>query len=436
MRLGILGGGLSGVTLQSAFSGMSEILEKEVRIGGLCRTFHKDDFYYDIGGHILFSKDQGVLRYIKKVLADNFAQGRRVNKILLKGRYIKYPFENGLSSLEKEDIFKCLVGFLKADLSQKPKNFLEWIYCTFGRGIAENYLVPYNRKIWKVPLESVGMEWVGRVPRPSVEEIVKSALGIETEGYIHQLNFYYPAFGGIESLVKSILKPNKRAAITTGFEVKSIRRKKRQWCISGGDDKRYFDKLVVTIPVKEAVRYLDRVPHRVRSAAESLRHYMVRVVMVGVRNSSLLDKSAIYLPQEDVLFHRVCYMGYFSRQNVPKGKSSLIAEMTTYKNHDLYKASNDVVIERTLRDLHRLGIIDKREVCTTEIQNIEFGYIFYDLGYQKHIRILKAYFNSLGIELLGRFAEFEYINMDEVILRSLRLAGKLNALKGKLDKKR
>ena len=63
---------------------------------------------------------------------------------------------------------------------------------TFGRSIAEKYFLPYNRKIWKTEPREMGLEWVGRVPKPPMEDVVKSALGIETEGYTHQLHFRYP----------------------------------------------------------------------------------------------------------------------------------------------------------------------------------------------------------------------------------------------------
>ena len=61
---------------------------------------------------------------------------------------MKYPFENNLAALEKQDCCKCLIGYLKADFPKRA-DFEEWMYYSFGQGIAEKYLVPYNRKIWK-----------------------------------------------------------------------------------------------------------------------------------------------------------------------------------------------------------------------------------------------------------------------------------------------
>ncbi|MBN2136877.1 MAG: FAD-dependent oxidoreductase [Sedimentisphaerales bacterium] len=424
LNIGILGGGLSAIALGGQLAHDFEILEKEERPGGLCRSFQKEGFRYDLGGHILFSKDESVMEFVRDALGDNANRCRRNNKIFFKGRYVKYPFENGLGDLEKEDIYKCLAGFLKNE-HKRPRNFKEWIYYTFGDGIAEAYLIPYNRKIWKCPLEKMAMEWVERIPRPPVEDIIKSAIGIETEGYLHQLYFHYPARGGIEALVKALIADGK--PVTTGFEVTGIRRKRGEWIVSNGCEEKMFEKIVVTMPVLKALECMDDVPGDVLRAARSLVHNRVRVVMVGVNNTSLLDKSAIYFPSPEVVFHRACFMGYFSVSNVPSGQSSLIAEVTANGRDEVGEICDSGLVERVIDDLARLGVIDEKDVVTTDVTNIEYGYVVYDSNYAANVRIVRGYASSLGIELLGRFGEFEYLNMDEVIRRSHRLAEKLNA---------
>lgn len=427
MRIGILGGGLSGITLQSFLEMESEILEKEDRVGGLCRTFEKEGFSYDVGGHILFSKDEKIMKLVRAVLAGNINYCKRDSKIFFKGRFVKYPFENGLGVLDKEDIYECLIGYLQNE-HPKPTNFLEWIYYTFGNGLSEKYLVPYNQKIWKYDLKKMSLEWMERIPKPPVEDVVKSALGIETEGYVHQLYFNYPAVGGIEGLVKAFVKKNSK--ITTGFEIRTIRKDGKEWLVSDGRNNRCYDQLILTIPVKEAVKYFPTVPEEVRRATEALIHNSVRVVLVGVKNETLSDRGAVYVPSPEVVAHRLCYMGYFSRNNVPSGKSSLMAEITTNPLIELHTVADDLLIEKVVEDLHKVGIINKQDVTITDIKNLEYGYVVYDLDYQKNMKIVRDYFQELGIILHGRFAEFEYINMDEVINRSLKLAETLNKFKG------
>ena len=95
-------------------------------------------------------------------------------------------------------------------------------------------MVPYNEKIWKYPTDNMSLHWVdGRIPRPPVDDVIKSAIGIATEGYTHQSVFSYPLDGGIEALVKAIAQPVE-PCIRTGFPVRSIRKQGGRWLISDG----------------------------------------------------------------------------------------------------------------------------------------------------------------------------------------------------------
>ncbi len=217
MKTAILGGGLSGLTLARLLYEKGTdlvILEAEPEYGGLCRSYISDGFTFDTGGsHIIFSRDAEVLAFMRKMIQGNEQENIRNTKIFYKGRYVKYPFENGLSDLPAEDRFFCISEFVKTLVAVEkgelapPRTFRDWIYYTFGKGIAECYMVPYNEKIWKYPTDSMSLHWVdGRIPRPPIDDVIKSAIGISTEGYIHQAVFSYPLDGGIESLVKAIAR--------------------------------------------------------------------------------------------------------------------------------------------------------------------------------------------------------------------------------------
>ena len=74
----------------------------------------------------------------------------------------------------------------------------------------------------------------------------------------------------------------------------------------------------------------------------------------------------------------------------------------------------------------KIEIIYKKDVCYSKVIRTKYAYVIYDLNYQKNITILKDYIKSLGIFLCGRFAEFEYLNMDDCVDRGLKLASELN----------
>ena len=78
----ILGAGLAGLAAAHYLGGDIPVLEAEEKPGGLCRSYQRDGFTYDIGGHILFSRDRDLLDELTSWLGDNLDRRRRNNQIL------------------------------------------------------------------------------------------------------------------------------------------------------------------------------------------------------------------------------------------------------------------------------------------------------------------------------------------------------------------
>jgi len=428
MRTAILGGGLTGLTLGYFFNQKGiefEILEKEQECGGLMRSLQEDGFTFDWGGsHIIFSKDKEVLDFMLNLLGDNKVKNRRNAKILYKGRYLKYPFENGLADLPKQDNFECLYHFIqnlirkeKGEL-ERPSNLKEWFYYIFGKGIAEKYLIPYNEKIWKYPLEKMSLEWVERIPNPPVEDIIKSSLGIETEGYTHQLYFHYPRAGGIQALIKS-LERKMRDKVIINFDVKHIRKEDGKWIVSNGKEERIYDKIISTIPIHYLVDALNA-PEEVKNVANNLKFNSLITVMIGVDKPKINDLTWLYIPDKDVLAHRVSFPSNYSPYVAREGKSSILAEISCKFGDDIWKMKDKDLIEITVEDLHRLKIFKKDDVCLLEARRVKYAYVINDLDYHKNMRLVQDYvMEKRGIDLVGRFSEFKYLNMDDCIRRAM-----------------
>lgn len=426
MKIGILGGGISGITLQRLVEHDATVLESAPKIGGLCQTFWWNGYGYDIGGHVLFSKHNHVTDLVNERLGDNINQCRRENKILFKGRYVKYPFENDLGVLDPQDRFECLNSYVQNDWKGEPKNLREWAYATFGKGIAEKYLIPYNEKIWKRDPSEIALEWVSRIPKPPMEDVIKSAVGIPTEGYTHQLFFRYPLHGGFEAVVEAIRKPG--ADVRVDAKVDRIRRDGTGWMVRFGAEEERFDRIVVAFPIHEALPCFADVPQRVQDAVADLVFNAMRVTLVVLNDGSLLDKSAVYIPDPTVLPHRACFMGFFSPSLVKPGTSSLVAETTMRPGSDLDRMEPVEFDRRVVEDLDRAGVIDQSKVVHVESRRLHYAYPVYTLTHARNTAILREWAASEGIDLLGRFAEFDYINSDECIHRAMRLAERLNAI--------
>lgn len=423
MKIAILGGGLAGLTLGYLLNRKGydfTILEKNPETSGLLKSVNIEGFTFDVGGsHIIFSKDREILNFMVSLLGENVVRNRRNAKIFYKGHYVKYPFENGLADLPKEDKFECLYYFIQnliakeKGLLKHPKNLKEWFYYTFGKGIAEKYLIPYNEKIWKYPLEDISTIWVERIPQPPIEDVIKSALGIPTEGYTHQLYFYYPKYGGIQSLAKALEEPIKDK-IVTNFKVKKVRRDDK-WIISNGKIEFEFDKVISTIPLPELIKALDDVPRSVREAVGNLKYNSLVTVGIGVDTPKLNNFSWLYIPDKEVLTHRVSFPSNYSPYVAPNGKSSVLAEITYREDDEISNMSDEEIAERTIEDLHKLGIINRDDVIITTVYRFKYAYVIYDLNYKQNLKIVHNYLKSIGVDYVGRFACWEYANMDTTI---------------------
>ena len=376
-----------------------------------------------MGGHIIFSKDKEILDFELSLLKDKVDRHYRSAAIWFKGRMVKYPFENGLAALNPQDKFDCLYNFLENP--QRPQhNFEDWIYNTFGKGLAELYLIPYNTKIWKTPANEMGTHWVERVPKPTVEEIVKSALGMETEGYVHQLHFYYPKSGGFQVLPDTF-EALIQGRIVKNFEIKRIARNKNGWEVSNGSQARQYKNIVCAMPIFDFIRALDNKPPEVVRAVEALQYNSMIVVLVGLRKKHKLTQLGIYFPQEDLLFHRITCLDYFGEGNVPPGCSSLQAEVTARPGSALWLMKDEDLTSAVVSGLVREGLIEARDVVTTTSRRTKYAYPLYDLNREKNLEVITAFCKSEKIELCGRFAEFVYYNSDGILRSSKTLASRL-----------
>ena len=116
MKIAILGAGISGTTLARLLAADGHtvvVLEKSDRAGGLCKSQNVGGFVVDeAGGHIIYSKNQGVLDRMIDTCGgpDGVVRTDRKTRIRWHDRWVPYPFENGVGHLTKEAIVDCMQG--------------------------------------------------------------------------------------------------------------------------------------------------------------------------------------------------------------------------------------------------------------------------------------------------------------------------------------
>jgi len=186
MKIGILGGGISGLSigrlLQKDYK--IEILERASVYGGIARTREVEGVaYHTIGGHCFNSKHEEVLDFVfENILPkEEWHSIQRKAVIKLQGHDISYPIEYAIKQIHEFDADLALnitKDFLNAEDDQKYQNLEEWFRKKFGDTLAEKYFLPYNQKIWNRDPREMSPDWVeGKLPIPDKASFFQRLIG-------------------------------------------------------------------------------------------------------------------------------------------------------------------------------------------------------------------------------------------------------------------
>ncbi len=431
MRLIILGAGLSGISLAYFLQNnpkieQIDIIEKENSIGGLCRSIKKDGYTYDIGPHILFSKDKEMLQLMLDVLPA-YNTLKRSNQIIYKGRFVQYPFENDLSKLPKDDLDYCMTSFMSNPYrNYRAENMIQFFLKTFGEGITNIYLRPYNEKLWKYDPAFMDVQMVERIPQPTDEEIMRSASGETIAGYLHQLYFHFPKDGGIETVVRGFAnRLTNKCKIHLNSPISSLENKGNRFFAKAGDVILGADRVISTIPIQELTNAYVGASDIVREHVNELKYNSIIIVFVKTKEDLSGDNFAFMNPEKDIIFHRISKMDFLGTSY--KSDSATYMVEITYRKGDYTDSLSYGELKKRVAE----GLIKLKFART--LQNIEFinitkhqyAYVIYDLNHKKNMEAVRAYYDSQGVYLNGRFGNFEYWNMDKVLRESKKLAAVL-----------
>ena len=72
-----------------------------------------------------------------------------------------------------------------------------------------------------------------------------------------------------------------------------------------------------------------------------------------------------------------------------------------------------------------MGLLDRKTIVYRKVVRFVYGYPVYDLDYRKNVTAMREAVAAAGLRLLGRFAQFDYINSDVCLERAIAMAGEL-----------
>lgn len=419
----VLGAGLAGLSFAYHFKGDCILFDKEREPGGMARSIKKDGYIFDYDGHLLHFKNEWVFKLVSTLLNGNIAPHKRDAWVYSKGIYTRYPFQANFYGLPKQVVKDCLLGLIKAKLpvqnSSSNGNFEHWILNTFGEGIAQHFMLPYNRKFWTIEPKELNCEWLdGFVPVPNIEDTVIGAISENTKPYGYNSKFWYPVKGGISELSKCFLSninkafyPNKKAVTVDQhrgevvFEDASIKK---------------FKRLVSTMPLPELGKMLVNLPKNIEAAFSKLRWTSIFVVNLGVDKENISEKHWVYYPEEDFVFYRIGFSSNFSADIMPPKKTAMYVETAYSKGKAINK---NRIIDAAIQGLEKAGILsDEKEIEVCLPMDIEYGYVIYDEDRKEAVRLIKDYLEKFGIWTIGRYGSWKYMSMEDVIVEGKELA--------------
>lgn len=441
MRILILGAGPTGLGAAYRLSLLGchnwLLYEKEDRVGGLAASYRDEmGFTWDLGGHILFSQDGRFNDLVDLLMGADLLQHERVSCIRTLGVCVPYPFQNNIRYLPKEVAVECLEGLIHARMDGRVvRHFEDWVYKTFGKGIAEAFLIPYNTKVWAMPPSLIDYNWTAqRVSPVNLDRVIENLkTGSDDVDWGPNSRFRFPARDGTGALFSRFLPFLKGRVIynspLTGVDMDSK--------TAFFDERRErYDILINTIP-------LDRFTAMIRSTGGSyselkessslLKHTGIYVIGIGLRKRLQGRKCWVYTPDGNIPFYRVTYFSHYSPNNVPQGDTdtygSLMCEISFSEGRNRSLPDGEA-IDVTIEGLVKSGILSSGDadlIVSKWVRKVDYAYPVPTLRRDDCLARIHPLLEEAGVFSRGRFGAWKYEigNMDHCVLMGMELVDRI-----------
>lgn len=395
----IIGAGITGITaarlLQQSGVERITILEAGAEPGGLCRTKIINGHVLDTGGgHFLCTKHPEVYDFIfDHIPESDFNHFDRISKLDLKGHEIDYPVESNIWQLPPDMAAEYLASVQACGEARglpEPTQFEDWIRWKLGDRIAEDYMLPYNRKIWGVPATEMATDWLHKIPSVDADAIARACrdrLSDRSKMPSHA-GFYYPKQGGFQTVFDALAAP-VADLIQTHTPATSIEKNGDTLLVNGTLRAK---RVINTVPWHGLIESpLFNEP--VRQAIRQLRNNQLVVSLH--QNPYDTDAHWLYQPDEKLRHHRSFFINNFAPHSAPNGFYRETNQKRWQSTDELYSELNP---------------------CAYPIPTI---------GSADAIQTVLDHCTPFGVHGLGRWGQWQYFNSDVCIREAMQLVQRL-----------
>jgi protoporphyrinogen oxidase len=404
----IIGAGISGLSMAQILKNENDVIlfEGADRPGGLIKCDRVEgSLFHRTGGHVFNTKRKEVSDWFWNFFdKDNeFIKADRnavvsINTDLV----VPYPIENHIYLLGEEvvgSVIKDLLSISKKE-AQQPNNFEEFLRYRFGETLYEIYFKPYNEKIWRMDLSNIPLSWLeGKLPMPTIEEIFfYNIKRMEEKKFVHS-SFFYPKKDGSQFLVDRLASGLN---IQCNTYVNNIKRNGDKWTVNDIE----ADKIVFCGNIKQLPAILSKeidIDEFIAPINELEAHGTTTVFCEIDHN----PYSWIYMPSKEHESHRVICTGNFSPTNNADGKMTATVEFT-----------DEITVESIKENLAKIPFAPKYITHHFE----KYTYPIQNSTTREMIKSFKTKLNANNFFMTGRFADWEYYNMDAAVGAALDLS--------------
>jgi protoporphyrinogen oxidase len=407
-----------------ALQGDTIVLEKESEVGGLCRSIYHDGGVFDIGGHSFHTPHQEVRELVDELVAGGLYHQTRDARVYVAGSLIPYPFQKHFDRISDPDVVRACQEGLEAARAEDPspaENFEDYIVGKFGRGIAEHFMLPYNRKLWARDIKKISCEWTAeRVAGPKGAREEFDTQGGKRKPLQADTQVGYPREGGYVEIYKSFV-PH-----LPGVELNSavVRIDPRGRTATTADGRSYgWELLVSTLPLPVLVRVVEGTPADVVEMADRLEYMSLRVELLLAGRKLDTPVHRIYCADPEIPPHKVALNHNSSDSLRSRDRHAIMAEVSHSKEKPV---DFEAIAPKTIAWLCDLGILGSPEdIIWRGHVDAKYAYPVYTHERPRLVAGVKEWLGRHHIYTLGRFGDWEYINSDKCVAKGLRLGQEL-----------
>lgn len=397
--------------------------------GGLASSVRDPrGFTWDLGGHVLFSHWRYFDRLMDAALGDAWVEHEREAWVWIRDRWVPYPFQNNLWRLPPDDIASAVGGLERVAAAPPadgaPTDFREWLLRSFGPGLCDMFMLPYNRKVWAYDPSTMGVGWMGeRVATVDLQRVKRNIEQRKDDaGWGPNATFRFPLRGGTGSIWQSLHSQLPDRKVQLGRRAVAISADARTVTFADGSIERY-DRLISSMPLDVLLGLIVDRP-QLGAFAGRFVHSSSHIVGVGFDGpvpQDLQTKCWLYFPEPHTPFYRVTVFSNYSPHNVPRpGEQwSLMAEVSESREKAVDSAT---IVDDVIQGFKAVRLIrDDAKIASRWHRRLEHGYPTPWLGRDEVLDHVEPELAAVGIASRGRFGAWKYevSNQDHSVLQGV-----------------